>query len=271
MSQDNTCPVAIVTGATGGIGSTVATRLVEAGYSVMGLGRDQTKLDEMCANLHFTKAGWEGFRPPPYPMTATHVDNHMADTAVAVQKAYQDMGERIDLLVCCHGESPKPMKVLDLDYEEWLRMMMGDVWHSVEACQMVLPYMRDNVGSIVLLSSFHVTGTYPGRAAYNMAKHAIVGLTQSLCCDYAKYGININCIAPGQVDGPRSQGFVGRAFEDDGKDLMKLWKARAPAGKIVQEDDIAQTVIWLAKTKAVNGQTIVIDHGVTASNYYEAF
>jgi len=262
---------AVVVGATGGIGQRIAVRLVENGYSVCAIGRSHERVQAVKEALDFANGGNLAFSLPPYPAIEAHVvdfsDDHFDSTLMEICHRL----EEIDLLVVAHGASATPAAFDCVDMHEYRRVMDIDVWGTCVAIQRVLVHMTHTGGSIILLSSFHVAGTYPGRTVYNLAKHSISGLVQSLCCEYARYGINVNAIAPGQVTGERSDAFVEKHFRTHGQDLREKWAQRAPAGKIVDPEDIANTVLWLAKVKAVNGQTIYVDHGVTASNHYDGY
>jgi len=120
---------------------------------------------------------------------------------------------------------------------------------------------RGEGGSITMLTSFHVHGTYPGRLVYANSKAAISQMAKALCCDYARDGIRVNALALGQVEGPRTDSFG---------DLDDM-KARSPAGKLVDNDDIYCALCMLMGCKAINGQTITADHGVTASLWHQPY
>jgi gluconate 5-dehydrogenase len=261
----------VVVGSTGGIGERIAVRLVENGFSVCAIGRSRERLKEVKSCLEFANGGNLAFSLPPHPkITTARVDfNEWAGSGITA--ALLDIG-RIDLLVLAHGASASPAAFDCINLQEFRRVLETDVWGSIVTCQEVVGRMKaQGSGSIVLLTSFHVSGTYPYRTVYNLAKNSISGLAKSLCCEYAKYGININAIAPGQVDGERSDAFVEAHWIESGRDLKKKWQRLAPACQIVDPEDIAHTVLWLTKAKSVNGQTIFLDHGVTASNYYDGY
>jgi len=261
----------VVVGATGGIGQRIAVRLVENGYSVCAIGRSPERVQAVKEALEFTNGGHLAFSLPPYPLICAHEIDLSSDLIDFDLVDIFSSLPRIDLLVVAHGASATPAAFDCIDVQEYRRVMDIDVWGTCVAIQRALGQMTEHGGSIVLLSSFHVAGTYPFRAVYNMAKNSISGLAKSLCCEYASYGINVNCIAPGQVYGDRSAEFVEKHYQTHGRDLYRKWARRAPGGRIVDPEDIAHTVLWLAKTKAVNGQTIYVDHGVTASNHYDGY
>jgi NAD(P)-dependent dehydrogenase (short-subunit alcohol dehydrogenase family) len=191
MSVSKECPVAVVTGATGGIGERISIRLLENGYSVCAIGRDVDKLKSCKEQLDFAAGAWQAFSAPPHPKSWYYPWSAWGN--IKTFRSFLEQLPRIDLLVCAHGASASPAVFECITYDDYRAVHDTDVWYTIETCQEVLPYMvRQKSGSVTILSSFHVRGTYPFRTVYNTAKHAVVGLTESLCVEYAKYGIKVN-------------------------------------------------------------------------------
>jgi 2-hydroxycyclohexanecarboxyl-CoA dehydrogenase len=177
---------------------------------------------------------------------------------------------KINLLVCAHGASARPFPFQDISVEEYSRVMNTDVLGTLGCCQEVVPIMKGaGNGSIVLISSFHIRGTYPYRTVYSLAKSGVSSLARSLCVEHAKYGININCIAPGQVDNQRSHTIAEDILKTTGQNVVPMWKSRMPSGKLVDSEDIATAVQFLANCPSINGQTIYLDGGATSSLWYQ--
>lgn len=265
------CPTALVTGATGGIGSHIAARLVENGYNVMACGRDTNKRIALTERMAFASSGHAAFGidVPDYDTMFVDFNESLAinDLEIAVENC-ENKWEKLDLVVCAHGSPPHIRPTEGTDIAIFKDVFEVDVLGAVLTCQIAYEALKRAKGSIALISSFHALGTYPERTPYAMAKAAVCSLARSLCCEWAKDGIRVNAIAPGQVEGERTDLICKEVEEQTSINIKDLMKARSPAYKLVTLDDIFNTVFWLAKSPSVNGQTIVVDHGVMANLWY---
>jgi len=109
---------------------------------------------------------------------------------------------------------------------------------------------------------------FPERASYCSAKAGVMALTKVLASEWAKYGINVNAIAPGYVETELVSHLISQ-----GKLKIEELQRRTPSGKLTNAEDIAETAVFLASAsaKSINGQTIVIDGGWTAYGYLESW
>lgn len=264
-------PTAVVVGATGGIGQVIARRLMEAGYSVCAIGRNKGKLDKTIEVLQYAQGAHAAFSPPAPDLLSFQLSLESRREITKVFNTIRCIWGKINLLVCAHGAEPNPTEFTDIDAAEYRRVMEVDLYGTWACCQEVIPTMirQESHDSIVLLSSFHARGTYPRRAVYALAKSGVSALTRSLCVEYAKCDININCIAPGQVANQRSIDIARKIQEETGENPYNKWCERAPSGELVNPEDIATTVEYLANCPSINGQTLFIDGGATASLWYE--
>jgi len=259
-------PVALVTGATGGIGRVVVERLLREGYDVMATALHQERLDALDTQL---RCPHHLFR---HAAAMEDVESIRALVEVTVKAT---PWKCIDLLVTCHGAAPAIGPSESLDARDWQRVHDTDVWGTFNVCQQAGRMMiRQKRGCMVLLSSIHARQSYPERAAYAAAKAGVAGLARALAVEWGKYHIRVNCVAPAEVEGERTQAIAqqqdlrGQAIFTD---TMELLKRRSPARRLVQPEDVAETVLWLAKMPAITGQTVVLDHGVMASAWYRPF
>ena len=259
-------PRAIVTGASGGIGRVVTRRLLIEGYEVLAMAFRQEPTMNLCAYLDededaINKFDWSFIR------VDIKNEQHVSEVIKEVSK-----GGELKLLVTCHGAKPNIRPTSTLSVDDWnvIYTDLGGTFHAANAAGRAM-LTQGGGGSLVLLSSFHALGTYPQRTPYAVAKAGICGLARSLSVEWAGRGIRVNAIAPGQVIGPRTDSIANRVRAQSGQDIIAKMKARSPAYKLVDPEDIAETVVWLTKTPAVNGQTIVLDHAVTASLWYEEY
>ena len=251
-------PVAVITGATGGIGSAVVKRLLREGYWVSGLARNQVNLDALDRDVGHHVNFWRH---------ACDVTS-MKDVSACVARL-----ERIDLLVTCHGASPRIKPSVEVTDEDWKAVHDVDVLGTFHVCQTAGRVMlAQGAGNVVLLTSVHGShATYPGRVVYSSAKSAIIGMMRGLAVEWGPSGIRVNAISPWQIDTPRTQTFIDLAHVESGEDLLELYKQKSPLRQLVTVEDIAESVIYLTRNKSMTGQVITVDAGVTASMWYKSF
>jgi NAD(P)-dependent dehydrogenase (short-subunit alcohol dehydrogenase family) len=246
--------VAIVTGASSGIGFGCATKLAEMGMAIVGTGRDADRL-----------AALEEAIGDPDRVATIAVDL-TADDAPAriVDLAVQRWG-RIDFLVNNAGiGSPKPLHETDdesLDY--FLGLMLRAPFRLARD---VIPHMAPGSGIVNVTSTFAVVGGLRG-GAYSAAKGGMTSLTLHIACQYGPQGIRCNAVAPGVTLTP----MVAQRLEDDR--FKKINTAMTPYPRLGEVNDIASTVAFLCSDGAgfINGQTIVVDGGWSSTKYLSDF
>jgi NAD(P)-dependent dehydrogenase (short-subunit alcohol dehydrogenase family) len=252
--------LALVSGATGGIGSVVTRRLWQEGYSILALGHTSAKVTSL--NDWFrehTRHNQDGF--------AMRIDLRNTEELWRISTL---LDKTLSLLVVCHGAAPTPGPALHA--AEALRTVIEtDVYGAYELCALAGRYMiPQRHGSIVLLSSIHARQTYPERLPYCVAKSALSGIVKSLSTEWGKYGIRCNAILPWQTEGERTQSFITQAA-DGGEDLLETYKQKSPMRRLVTPSDIAETVVWLSQNSSITGQEIILDCGVSSSMWYKNF
>ncbi|MFA5711882.1 SDR family NAD(P)-dependent oxidoreductase [Mycolicibacterium sp.] len=250
--------VAIVTGASSGIGFGCATTLAEQGIAVLGTGRDQERLDALTEAV--TAATGDPER------IATVAVDLTADDAPAriVQTALQRWG-RIDFLVNNAGVgSPKPLHETDdesLDY--FLGLMLRAPFRLARD---VVGHMQPGSAIINITSTFAVVGGLRG-GAYSAAKGGLTALTTHIACQYGPQGIRCNAVAPGVTVTP----MVEQRLEDER--FRKINTEMTPHQRLGRVEDIAATVAFLCSPGGsfINGQTIVVDGGWSSTKYLSDF
>jgi NAD(P)-dependent dehydrogenase (short-subunit alcohol dehydrogenase family) len=246
--------VAIVTGASSGIGFGCATKLAEMGMAVLGAGRDESRLAEL------SKAIGDPDRVATLPVDLTHDEAPKRIVDLAVSR-----WGHIDFLINNAGVgSPKPLHETDdrmLDY--FLGLMLRAPFRLARD---VLPHMKPGSAIINISSTFAVVGGMRG-GAYSAAKGGLTALTTHIACQYGPQGIRCNAVAPGVTMTP----MVEHRMQDER--FRKVNVEMTPFPRLGTVDDIASTVAFLCSPGGsyINGQTIVVDGGWSSTKYLSDF
>lgn len=250
---DLTGKVAIITGASRGIGKAIAGELARAGCAVVVSSRRQESLDEVAAEI---KAA--GGR-------ALGIAAHNGEKAALRQLVEQTIAQfgRLDILINNAATNPHFGSVLEADDSYWRKILdvnlMGNIWLT----QAAAPAMRKSGGGkIVNVAS--IVGLKPGRyqGIYSISKAAIISLTQTLAQELGADNIQVNAIAPGLVQTKFAQALWGNP------DLLEQVLAQTPVGRIGQPQDIAGLALLLASPASdfTTGAVFVVDGGLTAKS-----
>ena len=241
---DLTGRVALITGATGGIGAEIAQSLHSQGASVILTGTRQAVLDEMAANL--------GDRC--YAMTANLSDR--ADVAGLADRAAEAAGNPVDILVNNAGITRDGLMMRMKD-EDWDAVMDVNLTAAMILSRAVLRgMMKNRWGRIIQMSSIVGYTGNPGQANYAAAKAGMTGFTKALAAEVASRGITANIIAPGFISTPMTD-----ALTDDQKSNLL---GNVPAGRLGEASEIAAAVAYLASDEAgyLTGATLHINGGM---------
>ena len=245
---------AVVTGAAQGFGAAIAGRLAEAGARVVVADRDV-----------------EGAKAKASALVEAGGVAEAAEVDVADERAVAALFElagRVDILVNNAGVFSNAMAT-DLSVAEFDRIMAvnvrGTFLCSREFGRRSLADGRG--GTIVNVASVDALApSCEGQVHYTASKHAIAGLTKSLSVEFAPHGIRVNAVCPGAAMTEGAVAFV-QAGAPDGIDLAAQWAGiadRTPMGRLVEPDDIADAVLFLASDMAasVTGVLLPVDGGI---------
>jgi NAD(P)-dependent dehydrogenase (short-subunit alcohol dehydrogenase family) len=258
MRADDTAQVAIVTGASSGIGLGTAVKLAEAGMAVLGTGRDAERLAELTDAVVAATGAPERIATVAVDLTA---DN---GPATVVEAALSRWG-RIDFLINNAGVgSPKPLHETDdetLDY--FLGLMLRAPFRLARD---VVGHMKPGSAIINVTSTFAVVGGLRG-GAYSAAKGGLTSLTTHIAAQYGPLGVRCNAVAPGVTVTP----MVEHRLEDPG--FRKMQTEMTPHTRLGRIEDIASTIAFLCSDGGsfINGQTIVVDGGWSSTKYLSDF
>ena len=245
--------VAIVTGASRGIGKAIAAEMAGAGCSVIVSSRRQAALDEIAAEIR--DGGGE----------AVGIAAHNGDKAALRNLVEQSVARygRLDILVNNAATNPHFGAVLDAEDSLWRKTLDVNLMGAVWLCQAAAPVMRaSGGGKIINVAS--IVGLRPGRyqGIYSATKAALISLTKTLALELGADNIQVNAIAPGLVQTRFAQALWGN------EDLLANVLAQTPAGRIGQPRDIAGLALLLASPASdyITGAVMVADGGVTAAS-----
>jgi len=246
--------VAIVTGASSGIGFGCAVKLAQTGMAVLGTGRDEGKLAELQRIID------DPARIVTLAVDLTHDDAPKRIVDLAVSR-----WGHIDFLINNAGVgSPKPLHETDdqaLDY--FIGLMLRAPFRLARD---VLPHMKPGSAIINISSTFAVVGGMRG-GAYSAAKGGLTALTTHIACQYGAQGIRCNAVAPGVTITP----MVEHRLQDER--FRKINVEMTPFPRLGTVEDIANTVAFLCSPGGsfINGQTIVVDGGWSSTKYLSDF
>lgn len=250
--------VALVTGAGLGIGRATAIRLAEEGAIVIASSRSLEHARETCAEAT-ASIGADDHRPE-----AAELD--VSDGA-AIDRVVNDVVDRrgrIDILVANAGiDLPRAPSVMDTTDGEWERVFGVNVTGLFRCARAVVPVMPPG-GSIVTVASINSFVAWSNDAAYTASKGAALQFTRSLALDVVDRSIRANCVCPGVIDTPLTQGFLDAA--EDPVALAGEYAAVAPMGRMGTAREVADCILFLASDEAsfVTGSALLVDGGTTA-------
>lgn len=234
---------ALVTGASGGIGSAIAKALVAQGARVALSGTREDALKTVAAEI-----GGEAVILPCDLGNAEAVDG-------LIPRAVEALG-KIDILVNNAGVTRDNlvMRMKDEEWDQVISVNLEAAFRLIRAA--TKPMMKARFGRVITITSIVGTTGNPGQANYAASKAGLVGMSKALAQELASRNITVNCVAPG---------FISSAMTDVLPDAQKeALLVKIPAGKLGEGSDIAAAVVYLASAEAsyVTGQTLHVNGGM---------
>jgi NAD(P)-dependent dehydrogenase (short-subunit alcohol dehydrogenase family) len=246
--------VAIVTGASRGLGLGCAEKLAAMGMAVLGTARDAAQLKGLEQSIG------DADRVATLAVDLTHADAPKRIVELALSR-----WGRIDYLINNAGVgSPKPLAETD---DEMLDHFLGLMLRApFRLTREVLPHMKPGSAVINITSTYAVVGGLRG-GAYSAAKGGLTALTTHIACQYGAAGIRCNAVAPGVIPTPMTE----HRLKDER--FRRMNAEMTPHHRVGRIDDIASTVAFLCSAGGsyINGQTIVVDGGWSSTKYLSNF
>lgn len=237
---DLTGKVALITGATGGIGGAIARKMKEAGATVVVSGRNIAKM-----NAEF---GDEYIKIPC----------DLAEEGGAVELVMNtiELAGKIDILVNNAGITKDTllMRMSDEQFDDVINTNLRSCFKMCRA--VIMPMMKNRSGRIINMASIIGAIGGPGQANYAASKGGMIAMTKSIAAEVGSRGITANTVAPGFIKTPMTDVLP--------EELKKTYLTQIPAGRFGEPEDIANACVFLASDEAsyINGQTLHVNGGM---------
>lgn len=237
--------IAIVTGASQGIGKIIAFELAKSGAHVACISRNKKAIESIVDEITIN-----GGQASSFPC-----DISDSDTLSEIITEIIKENSRIDILVNNAGIT-KDSLLMRMSIEQWDDVINTNLKGAFHCTKAVVRYMMKNkFGRIINITSIVGLTGNAGQANYAASKAGLIGMTKSIAKEVASRGITANCIAPGWIETSMTDKLSG--------EVKNEFLSHIPVGRIGSPDDIANAVIFLASDEAgyITGQTITVDGG----------
>ena len=252
--------VALVTGASRGIGRAISVALAHEGAQLILTGRDLTALNETARLITDLKRG-------PAPHVSQMDILNSTEIQRCINSALEIFGH-IDILVNNSGITGKSARLWELTEAEWDECIDTNLKASFLVSKAVIPSMLvRKSGSIIFIGS--ITGKRPliDRSVYAASKLGMVGMMRTLALELGRHNIRVNLVSPGFVEGPRLDGVIATVANRERvlpQEMSAKWQEMVPTGKFISPENIAQGVLFFASERSggTTGEDLNISGGL---------
>ena len=244
LTQNLSQKIALVTGASRGIGAAIADTLAQAGATGIGTAVSEAGAAAVGQRL----AQWQGHGRVLQITEENSIENLIAD----IEKEFG----KLDILVNNAGITRDNL-LMRMKEEEWDEIMQVNLKSVFRASKAVLRgMMKQRSGRIISITSVVGTMGNAGQSNYAAAKAGLIGFSKSLAREVGSRGITVNCVAPGFIDTAMTQALP--------EEVRAAFTAQTSLGKFGEADDVAAAVLFLASEQAryITGQTLHVNGGM---------
>lgn len=248
--------IAIVTGATGGIGRATTERFIREGASVMMVDRDEGLLRSTADEIG---------APKQIATFAADVSDAKQSQAYVAATVARFGG--LDVLFANAGIEGRVSPIASYPIEDFDRVLAVNVRGPFLAMQAAIPHLvARKGGSIIVTSSVAGLVGSPGLSAYVTSKHAMMGLVRTAACELGPLGIRVNTVNPGPIENRMMRSIEDQAAPGHGSDVKQGFVGRIPLGRYGKNEEIASVVTFLASDASsyCTGSAFVADGGFVA-------
>ncbi|MAZ49419.1 MAG: short-chain dehydrogenase [Halobacteriovoraceae bacterium] len=242
--------VAIITGASSGIGRSTAILFAKEGAKVVVAARRKNELDSLVEEIKRDGGIAHAFSGD---VTSEEFNQEIVEKAISVYG-------QLDIAFNNAGTLGKPGPIQNLSIEDWNQTMSTNLTSCFLAAKYQVPAMLTNGGAIIFTSSFvgHTIG-FPHQSSYSASKAGVIGLTKSLATEVSSQGIRINALLPGGTDTPMAKEF------GDNEEAIAFVRSIHAMKRIATPEEMAKSALYLASdlSSFTTGSAMLVDGGVS--------
>ncbi len=239
--------VALITGASRGLGKAMALALAGEGAAIALVARDREALQEAAEEVWRTGSGAQVFQ----------ADVTSEEQVLRLEREVAEAFGRVQILINNAGINIRK-QLTEFTLDEWRRVIDTSLTSTFLMCRAFVPHMKGSgYGRVINLASTMAHVSIPGRSAYSASKSAILGLTRALALELAPEGITVNAISPGPFATEMNTPLI------ENPELNAQFVAKIPLGRWGRVEEVGQLAVYLCSPEAgfITGTDVLIDGG----------